>query len=258
MKFLFYCDESYDGRNPPNVLAISGFFSDQSTWDKVEYAWNVINRRFGVSRFHAQPLNRLEGEYSGWDEKKKVCYSTALLKAINCQKKKMVAYNCGMLADEYRSIINEDGQAKLGHPWYACFKSCVAMISREVAGSDFPDDWQFDVVLDRGSGFDKLAPEFFKRLANNPIFPYRNRMGNCISANAKEYKGLQVADLMAYEYFKRLGQDTVTKKRKPLQLIQEHNHYEEGFFGQDTWKNMKDEIESAMCEPGQLVIIPQL
>jgi hypothetical protein len=262
MKFLFYCDESYDGREPPNALAISGFFSDQPTWNEVEKDWNSINCRFGVSRFHAQPLNGTRGEYSGWDEEKKVCYSAALLEAINCQKKRMVAYNCGMRADEYRGIINEVGREKLGHPWYACFKSCIAMIARHMEDeSDFPADWHFDVVLDGGSKFDKQAPEFFKWLANNPTFSYRHRLGTCTSAKAEEHVGLQVADLMAYEYFKRLRKGTETKKvrlRTPLELIQYHNHYEEGFFGQDTLKKMKDQIESARCEPNQLVIIPKL
>jgi hypothetical protein len=260
MKFFFYCDESYDGKEPPDYLALSGFFSDQQTWKSVEKDWNAINFRFGVTRFHAQPLNCRSGEYKGWDEKKKVSYSTDLIGAITCQEKKMVAYNCGMSANEYRKIINNAGRAKLGHPWYACFKSCIAMIARHMEKSDLPADWHFDVVLDSGSKFDKQAPEFFSWLANNPTFPYRHRIGTCSSDKAEKHVGLQVADLMAYEYFKRIKKDSGTKQvglRKPLELIQKHNHYMEGFFGRDTFYIMKNEIEFAECASDQLVIIPK-
>ena len=60
MKFV-YCDESYDGNEPPNVLTISGFFSDQPTWNEIEKDWNAINCNFGVSRYHAQHLNGSKG-----------------------------------------------------------------------------------------------------------------------------------------------------------------------------------------------------
>ena len=70
---------------------------------------------------------------------------------------------------------------------------------------------------------------------------------------------LQVADLMAFEYYKRMWGDANDRPmRKPLELIREHNGYCEGFFGEATFKNLKDGIESAICGPDELVIIPQL
>jgi hypothetical protein len=57
--FRFYCDESYDGKaNDPDYFTISGFFSDQPTWEEVEEDWTSINVRYGVSAFHATHLNR--------------------------------------------------------------------------------------------------------------------------------------------------------------------------------------------------------
>jgi hypothetical protein len=71
--------------------------------------------------------------------------------------------------------------------------------------------------------------------------------------------GLPVADLMAYEYFKRLNTgNEKDRMRTPLALIQEHNHYEEGFFGETTFKKHKRAIESAGCGRDELVYIPIL
>jgi len=258
MLFRFYCDESYDG-NPkePNTLAISGFFSDQPTWDEVEKDWDVINHRYGVSRFHASALNGATKEYAGWPKEKRDHYSAELLMILNRQKRRMVAYNCGMRADKYRQIISEEGRLKLGSPWFACFKSCIAMIAKHM--ETLPAGDRFAVSVDSGSGFDRQAVGFFETLAHNPKFAYRHRLKDCTAARADRHAGLQVADLMAYEYFKRLkDKEGMGAMRKRLELIREYNHYEEGFFGENVLTAMKDRIESAQCGPGELVIIPDL
>ncbi|HUL00281.1 MAG TPA: DUF3800 domain-containing protein [Nitrospirota bacterium] len=257
MLFHFYCDESYDGNaRKPNIFTISGFFSDQSTWTKIDKNWNEINHRYGVSRFHATELNGAKGEYSKWSKPRRARYSAELLTAVNCQKTRMRAYNCGMRAAEYRTIINEAGCIKLGHPWVACFKSCIAMIAKDM--EDLPVNDSFSVFVERGSGFDIQAVKIFGELKKNPAFAYRHRLKTCTPAEPKQLIGLQVADLMAYEYFKRLQDKENKDMRIPLTLIREHNGYEEGFFGNKTLKNMKNDIESAPCGPDQLVIIPKL
>ena len=259
MNFQFYCDESYDGpAAEPATLTISGFFSNLQTWSRVEAEWKEINNRYGISCFHATDLNGGWNEYNkcnGWDRPQRISYSAELLRAINSKGNKLVAYNCGMKADEYRRIVNEDGRAKLGEPWFACFKTCIAMIAKNM--ETLPDDYQFSVVVEKGSGFDNQALGFFNRLKNNQSFPYRHRLRTCVSHSPEDFVGLQVADLMAYEYFKRLKNNEV-ELRPPLKLIREHNHYEEGYFGAHTLNKMKNQIESAMCGKDELVIIPNL
>jgi hypothetical protein len=259
MMFRFYCDESYDGnkKNEPNIITISGFFSNETTWKNVENDWKEINNRYGISCFHATDLNGARKEFDGWSKQKRNCYSGELLNSLKCKKKKMVAYNCGMYAGKYREIINETGRKKLGEPWFACFKTCIAMIAKHMETLPYND--RFTVFVEKGSGFDKQAIEFFKKLASNQSFIYRHRLEDCISASPEKYVGLQVADLMAYEYFKRIKKkDNNVEQRYPLKLIQENNHYEEGFFGENTFYDMKNRIESAMCGQNELVIIPNL
>jgi hypothetical protein len=257
--FRFYCDESYDSNemNELNIITISGFFSNETAWKDIENAWKEINNRYGISCFHATDLNGARKEFDGWNKLKRDCYSGELLNSLKEKKKKMVAYNCGMQANKYREIINENGRNKLGEPWFACFKTCIAMIAKHM--ETLPHDYRFIVFVEKGSGFDKQAKEFFKKLASNQSFRYRHRLEDCVSASPEEYVGLQVADLMAYEYFKRIkNKDNDSERRYPLKLIQENSHYEEGFFGEDTLKDMKNRIESAICGQDELVIIPNL
>lgn len=257
MVFRFCCDESHEGVDEPNTYTISGFFSDQPTWEEVEERWQEINCSYGVPRFHAQHLNRRSVEYEGWRRCKGESYSAELLKVINDQGKKMRAYNCGMHSDAYRSIISEKGRAKLGHPWMVCFNSCVAMIAKDM--ESLPQGDMVSVVVERGSGFDMKACEAFGNMTVNLRFAYRHRLITCTPATPEKLIGLQVADLMAYEYFKRLNDRSRTREmRAPYDLIRQHNGFEERFFGSATLTAMKDGIENSVCEPGQLVIIPNL
>ena len=62
---------------------------------------------------------------------------------------------------------------------------------------------------------------------------------------------------MAYEYFRRLHKlDSIM--RVPLQRIRISSNYVEGFFGEDTLKRLKEDIEAAASGPSELVIIPTL
>jgi hypothetical protein len=256
VEFRFYCDESHDG-NPknPEALTISGFFSDQITWKEIEKSWLQINSRYAVSRFHAAALNHGKEQYLGWSKEQRIKYSSELLEVVECQKARLVAYNCGIRADAYRRIISEAGQTKLGHPWFACFKSCIAMITAHM--ETLPLDYSLLVTVEKGSGFDELALSFFEQLAANVSFPHRHRLKACEIATPSQTVGLQLADLMAYEYFRRLrDQDSIM--RVPLQRIRSSSNYVEGFFGEDTLKRLKEGIESAACGPGELVIIPTL
>jgi hypothetical protein len=71
--------------------------------------------------------------------------------------------------------------------------------------------------------------------------------------------GLWISNCNSAEYFKRLkDKSKASKMRTPYELIRQHNGFEEGFFGSATLNAMKDRIETSVCGPGQLVIIPTL
>lgn len=254
--FRFCCDESFDG-NPkmPNSITISGFLSDGPTWLEIEADWSAVNDRYGVHCFHATALNHATEEYAGWPKPQRDRYSAELLDVIGKQGKKLVAYNCGMRADIYRRVISPEGQRKLRSPWFVCFKSCVAMIAKHM--ETLPKEDSFSVVVEKGSGFDGMAGRFFSLLAMNPSFPHRFRLNAFASAKPDQVLGLQLADMMAYEYFRQLHKRPA-KMRIPLERIRLRTNYAEGFFGEETLLRMKNDIENAHCGKDELVIIPSL
>lgn len=270
MLFRFYCDESYDGSPPGNIkipkgspsheprtYVVAGFFADAITWGSVETEWIRINNKYRVTRFHAAHLNAKDHEYKGWDDPKKIAYSAELLKAVNDQGKRMYGCSVGILADQYRSIISDQGRESLGHPYLACFKSCIAWISQEM-NKRFPSEDQVDTFIDRNQ-YDPEAVATFDRMKDDPNYRDRNRLSECTPGDSTDMVALQVADLIAYEVFKRLNvaRDRLGPMRKVLSLLFEHNNIEEQYFDADSLVKLKQTIETAKCMPNGLVVIPQ-
>jgi hypothetical protein len=267
MLFFFCCDESYDspkeklpkGSPPyqPKTYVVAGFFADANTWERIQRRWENANARYKVPRFHASHLNAKRHEYEGWTNPQKIRYSKKMLEIMRDQKKKLHAVSCGLLADEYRSIINEKGRENLGVPYLACFKTCIAMIAKEM--KDFPPEDQFGVFLDRND-LEMEAVEIFYGLKDDPGFPYRSRLAQCAPADSKEVPALQPADFIAYETFrllqsKRKGDENI---RLVLQSMFKTNGFSGYYFGSEQFKNMKEPIESSPHGPNKFVIIPPL
>jgi hypothetical protein len=272
MLFRFYCDESYDGCPPgkarrssallpyePRTYVVAGFFSDENTWKDIETRWSEVNDRLHVPRFHAAHLNGKTYEYEGWDDAQKIAYSSELLKIIGAHGKRMHAFTCGMLADKYRDIISDHGREKLGHPYVACFGACIARVADEMDRGSFPASDQIAVIIDRNE-FQTEAVQLFYDLKDNPHFPYHHRLATCAPADSADVVALQAADLIAYESFKRLNikRDTdAADMRTVMSILVESIGYDGGnYFNERILRDLKPGIESAVCRPGELVVIP--
>ena len=266
--FFFSCDESYDspkdklpkGSPPyePKTYVVAGFFADEKTWIKVERRWRSANARHKVTRFHASHLNAKTYEYDGWSDSQKIRYSKQMLTILKDQKGRLHAVSCGLLADEYRNIINEQGRNNLGAPYLVCFKTCVTLIAKEMEEGGFPPEDQFAVVLDRND-METEAVKVFYELKDDVGFKYRSRLAGCMPASSEEIIALQPADLIAYETFRLLHgkRHGAEKIRYVLQSMFDTNGFSGYYFGDDTLRRIKEPVEAATCRPnGFFIIMP--
>jgi hypothetical protein len=266
--FYLYCDLSYDGTanvkgapHIPRTYVFAGFFADDTTWGIVEDKWVAVNMEYGVPRFHAAHLYAKSNEYEGWDNARKVAYSSELLSIMKAEGKRLNAVSCGIFADEYRKIISEDGQRKMGSPYLVCFNSCITLIAKMMdAPNAFPPQDTFSVVIDSDDGYLE-AIESYRKMEQNSKFPCRRRLGMCSPSNTEKIVPLQAADMAAYEVFRRLhsARDGGTSIRHPLKVMMEDNVVDERYYSADTLMSLKAEIEAtpATTGYGELVIIPR-
>lgn len=270
MVYRFHCDLSYDGNPPgnakgkrhiPNTYVFAGFFATQQIWESIECEWESVNKYYRVPRFHAAHLNGKTNEYAGWDDGQKKCYSADLLGVLSAQGKQLSAVTCGMFADDFRAVINDDGRRKMGSPYLACFNSCVTRVARAMDANGFPANDKFSALIDEDDEY-LTAIDSFNRIRIDPKFDHGHRMGTCTSANMGLIAALQPADLIAYEVFKWMQEARKTPgikcdpKRYPLQYLLENNSVSEGYWERRTLGIMKDEIESTQAMDGGLVLVP--
>jgi hypothetical protein len=277
--FRFFCDESYDSdpktgtgmmfdqddpkakkaKYVPSTYVVGGFFSNEYTWADVEKRWGAENQRVGVSRYHAANVNARSGEFEGWEKEKQIVYSKNLLQILRDQKTDIHAVSCAMWASDYYRIISDEGRRKLGSPYVACFKNCVATIAREMELRGFQPEDKFEVVLDR-SAYEGEAVEVFYKMKDERKWAYHHRLATCAPGSWEDFVPLECADLIAYETFRLIHDRTKGDKvRKALQLMFSDNGFLGYSFEPDALNSLKEALEDAVCvDNGFVVSFPPL
>lgn len=267
--FRFYCDESHDSpkqkRTEPRSYTVGGLFGAERIWGNVEHRWRDKNRRVHVARYHASHLNAHTYEYDGWSKHRCLRYSKAILRILKDQKHRLHGFACGLYVDDYRRIVSQAGQIKMGHPYLVCFKSVIASVAEQMDYGKFPPGDTFAVVLDQnkdeidGRRLDAEAVRIFYEMKDNPGFKYKHRLETCTPADSNKVISLQPADFVAYEvqklmHDKRNGTD---KMRAALNSMLDSTNFMCQMFSDITLMRLKDEIEAAQCGPNGLVVVPE-
>ena len=263
----FYCDESYDSNPkgkgaekkgpPPKTYSVAGFLASERGWPKIEKPWAAKNRRIGVSRFHAACVNARDGEFQGWGKNRRDRYAKYMLALLKKQGKKLHGFSCGMLADEYRRIISPAGQERLGHPYLACFKTCIALIATKMR--PYGKEHKFSVILDRNE-FENDAVKMFYAMKDYESWPERYRLGTCAPGSWEEFVALQPADLIAYETFRLLSarRNNVEAVRRSLKSMIGKVGLTTRYFDVALLERIKPTVEDSDATPGAFIVFPNM
>ncbi len=245
----FYCDESYDQpSHAPRTYCVSGLLGEERTFKKLEANWVGINNRFGVERYHAAPLNALDGEYKGWDKSKQIQYSKRLLNALKKRGFDLQVTSIGIEADAYRKVYSDAAKERLGHPFLLCFKTCLTMIATQLLS--LPPEYKFSVIFERNEHLAEAVRVFY--LLKELDKECGPRMGTCTPGQWDENIALQPADLVAYESMrllqtKRSGADM----RRAFKELTGINSFIGYYFDKEIMSgNNLALVEDATCEPG--------
>jgi len=265
--FKFYCDESHDSTNQkrkpgdppfePKSYLVGGFFADEATWRKIESGWKRRNHMEGVPRYHAAHLNAASYEYEGWSKQRRLIYSKEILRVLKAQRGKLHGISVGMNVDDYRRIISSAGQIKMGSPYLTCFKSAIAVVAGQMDYANYPHEYQFAAIIDRGE-METEAVKAFDGMKDDPKFKYRHRLATCTPGSAEEFIGLQPADFVAYETFRLMHgkRNGVTEMRKALNSMLGTTGFLGHHFEEKSLNRIKDDVDALPSDPGKFVIVP--
>jgi hypothetical protein len=243
----FYCDESFDyPQHQPKNYAVTGLLSDAKTFEKLESNWKGINDRFRVQRFHASPLNALDGEYQNWDKNTQVQYTKRMLRALRKRGANLQVTSIGIHADAMREFLSPEAQDRLGHPYIACFKVCIAMIAAYMR--KLPSEYQCSVIFERNE-HELEAIRVFNLIKGDPELG--TRLASCTPGDWFNNVSLQASDLVAYESMRLIkGRRTGQKMRRAFQELAGFSGFMGYFFDKESIEDMKDQIENSTCAPG--------
>jgi hypothetical protein len=182
-----------------------------------------------------------------------------MLRILKERKRRLHGVSCGIYVDDYRRIISQDGQVKMGHPYLICFKTVVVRVAEQISDPEHgfrPED-RFTVVLDRNR-FDTEAIEVFYGMKNSPAFKYSSRLEDCIAADAETFVGLQAADFVAYETFRLMHgkRSGATAIRQALNGMFPTTGFLGDLFNGEVFERIKDDVDAMPAAPNGFVIVP--
>lgn len=188
-----YFDDSGKWLDPAEtVVVVAGAIADLDQWEIFDQKWKLVLKEFQVSELHMKNFAHFRGEYKGWDEPKRQNFIRQLLElAITYIRKPLGAL---LPKDQFEELPQQIKEKWLGDPYIVCLWDTVGR-SVDVAAELYNQD--LEIVCDvqpklQGKG-EKVYHACKKYLLN------RQRLKGFAFASSKDFPGLQLADLIAYE-----------------------------------------------------------
>ena len=200
----FKFDESYNDR----FMCVGGFIGDESEWNKLEKLWqkrvdfeNGHNRADQqITRFHASHMNAHDHEFKNWDGDMCKKFSQKLIGLIG--KRSIGAIAIAADIDALKTVFpSEDGSARQDSSYGLCIKQMMVEIGA-IMREYFPGD-QVLLIHDHGD-WDVEALAAYNKMVDDPNWVSRELFVSITPLTGSQSVGLQAADLIAYEMFRRV------------------------------------------------------
>lgn len=196
--FIAYFDDS--GHPSDSVaMSVGGVIAKASSWEKFEVKWSKRLRRAKKSAFHATDYECRRGEFTDWDNDKRISFIHDLAAIV----KNTVA--CGVtssvvMADWFAvmpaKFERSEFVAKKG-AYLLLFQLCIESL---VKHAGIPRTETVSCVFDENQFVRGALAEHYSSLKRD--LGLEDKLGSLTFGNGKKFLPLQAADMMAYEGFK--------------------------------------------------------
>lgn len=188
-----YFDDSGKWLDPAEtVVVVAGAIADLDQWEIFDQKWKLVLKEFQVSELHMKNFAHFRGEYKGWNEPKRQNLIRQLLElAITHIRKPLGAL---LPKDQFEELPQELKEKWLGDPYFVCLWDTVGR-SVDVAAELYDQD--LEIVCDIQPKLQGRAEQVFR--AWKKYLFHEQRLKRFEFASSKDFPGLQLADLIAYE-----------------------------------------------------------
>jgi hypothetical protein len=230
--FRGYIDESYDGKQVPDVFTLSCLIAQGHVWPWIEMAWAKVledknaelaaAHRQTISRYHAVDCNAREREFEGWEPQERNEFVRELFKVFRRHDTATIAFSISGM--DLLEICGATSQNAIP----VAYELLMRWIMIEIGASQIEEKVQEKIALFfERSDYGPVLQRTFDQTLDDPTFRYGGAFTTIAPMKWQDCIPLQPADLVAYETFKnakswRSGQK---KLRPSLEALLEMNSF---------------------------------
>ena len=208
-----YFDESGAHGGPDDVLTLAGFVARENVWTRIERTWN---RRLGRRIFHMSEFENRRGAFKAWPPTERA--RTHLIAGLaDCiQGNPVSATSQTIELKPFREILcqkaNPRSVKSLAYGWlvWACLKDMADSLR-------LPPGERVSVICEECEGVEGFALECFQ------VFKRRRdakgQFGAMTFQPKDAFRGLQAADMLAYESFKHITNQIIREGSGPARKL---------------------------------------
>src|SRR5437868_14206582 len=115
-----YFDESGHSAST-RVVAMGGAISGPKLWEEARLKWKAALDRFGVRVFHMTDFENRQGEFGGWDEKRKRGLLAELMTSVESV---VFLIGAAVVVRDFKLLPHKGERGTFHDPWYFCYQSC--------------------------------------------------------------------------------------------------------------------------------------
>lgn len=217
--FEAYFDESgFHGGSP--VMVVGGAITKQSSWLTICSEWECVLKKYDIKCFHATDLNGRYGEFEGWDDERCHAFQSKLLNILSGET--LLTVGIAVDPKTYEKVLAEFQGLNIT-PYLFCVKGCIYTVSSIATKKEHMQP--VAVFFEKGQKRNQRNLIDINWLYESESDKERNKINMISFADKKEVTALQVADLLAYEFYKFYSTGGFQKTggfRFPLRSLAKH------------------------------------
>ena len=209
--FTAYFDESGTHAEASTVV-VGGYVASIENWEKFENLWAELLSRESIKILHRTDMERLEGEFAGWDKARQI----KTVQDANSIIKRFTAAGVGgaVIQSDFNDAMPGVLKRAFGGAYGWLVHESLVGIAQWAETNNCRSAIQF--VFEAGAKGRRQVERMMSVLYDDPKIRGQLRLGGWSFVKKDKLKPLQCADWFAYELYKHMDNRVVAGPRKPI------------------------------------------
>jgi len=211
---IAYLDESGAHGGPDDVFTLGGWVAQEKRWQRIEMVWD---RWLGSRVFHMVDFENRYGDFANWpNPKKRIPLIAALADSIQGNEAFGTAHSVHL--EPFKAIMCPP-DAQMHHvKRFAYGMLLTGCLNDIIFMFEPPRGEQVSVICEECEGVEGFASDMFESFKLQ--YNLDGRLGGLTFMPKAAFRGLQAADMLAYEAFKHITNTMVkADQQRPVRKL---------------------------------------